>query len=273
MIRCQPAAPLPADQRHALPQLMDLPTIGHGPHPAPGRLDVDLWRYDHDAGIAPERMSALLALLSAEEHAQLAGLRDDSRRQRFVVGRALCRYVLSHYAPIAPHEWRFALGSRGKPFIAAPALSLPLWFNLSHTAGVSVCAVTGAGSDIGIDVERVAPGPGALEIAEQFFPEVEANALRLLPSAQRGEAFASNWALKESFVKARQISLADGICGTAFFAGPDDIDVTFFEPLHERAQDWQFKLLRLDPVRIIALAVHAQTAGPLSLRAGTCVEL
>jgi len=89
-----------------------------------------------------------------------------------VVGRALCRHVLSRYAPVPPEEWRFALGSRGKPFVAAPALSSPLWFNLSHTDGVSVCAVTGAGPEIDIDIERIALGRDALEIAEQFFPEV-----------------------------------------------------------------------------------------------------
>jgi 4'-phosphopantetheinyl transferase len=260
--------------RHVLPLLTDLPTIGRGPHPAPGPLDVHVWRHDHGASIGPERISALLALLSPDEHTRFARLRDNRRRQHFVVGRALCRHVLSRYAPVPPEEWRFALGSRGKPFVAAPALSSPLWFNLSHTDGVSVCAVTGAGPEIGIDIERIALGRDALEIAEQFFPEVEVNALRLLPAAQRGETFVRIWALKESFVKARETSLADGIRGTAFdLARPDDIGVTFCEPLHERAQEWQFNLFRLDLARIVALAVRTQTTGPLSLRAETCLEL
>ena len=260
--------------RPVLPLLTDLPTIGPGPHPAPGPLDVHVWRHDHGASIGPERISALLALLSPEEHARFARLRDNRRRQHFVVGRALCRNVLSRYAPVPAEEWRFALGSRGKPSVAAPALPSPLWFNLSHADGVSVCAVTGAGPEIGIDIERIALGRDALEIAEQFFPEVEANALRLLPAAQRGETIVRIWALKESFVKARETSLADGICGTAFdLARPDDIGVTFCEPLHERAQEWQFNLFRLDLARIVALSVRTQTTGPLSLRAGTCLEL
>jgi 4'-phosphopantetheinyl transferase len=260
--------------RHVLPLLTDLPTIGRGPHPAPGPLDVHIWRHDHGANIAPERISALLALLSPDEHTRLARLRDNRRRQNFVVGRALCRHVLSHYAPVPPEEWRFALGSRGKPVVAAPALCPPLWFNLSHTDGVSICAVTGGGPEIGIDIERIAPRRDALEIAEQFFPEAEANALRLLPATQRGETFVRIWALKESFVKARETSLADGIYGTAFdLARPDDIGVTFREPLHERAQEWKFNLFRLDPARIVALAVHTKTTRPLSLSAGTYLEL
>ncbi len=259
-----------------LPLLTDLPTIRPGPHPAPGPLDVHVWRHDHGASIGPERISALLALLSPDEHTRFARLRDNRRRQQFVIGRALCRHVLSRYAPVPPEEWRFALGSRGKPFVAAPALSSPLWFNLSHTDGVSVCAVTGAGPEIGIDIdiERIALGRDANEIAEQFFPEVEANTLRLLPAAQRGETFVRIWALKESFVKARETSLADGICGTVFdLARPDDIGVTFLEPLHERAQEWQFNLFQLDLARIGAFAVRTQTTGPLSLRVGTGLEL
>lgn len=260
----------------ALPQLSDLPTIGLGPHPAPGPLDVHIWRHDHSAPLAPERISTLLAVLSPEEHTRYARLRDPRRRQQFVVGRALCRHVLSRYAPVAPRDWRFALGGRGKPFIAAPALSSPVWFNLSHTDGVSICAVTGAGPEIGIDIERTAPATDPLDIAEQFFPEAELTALRLLPPTRRPETFAQMWALKESFVKARETSLTDGICGTAFnLARPDHLGVTFTAPLHERPQDWQFTLLRLDPdryddaPRIIALALRTQTAEPATLGAAT----
>ena len=219
-------------------------------------------------------MSTLLALLSPDEHTRLARLRDNRRRQHFVVGRALRRHVLSLYAPVPPEEWQFALGSRGKPYIAAPALSSPLWFNLSHTDGVSVCAVTGAGPEIGIDIERIALGRDALEIAEQFFPEVETSALRDMPTAQRGDTFVRLWALKESFVKARETSLTDGICGTAFdLSRPHDIGVTFCEPLHERGHHWQFNLFQLDAARIVASAVRKQTTGSLSLRADTCLEL
>ena len=235
---------------------------------------MHVWRHDHGASVAPERVSTLLAVLSPDEHARLARLRDDRRRQRFVLGRALCRHVLSRYAPVPPHEWRFALGSRGKPFVAAPDLSSPLWFNLSHSDGVSVCAVTGAGPEIGIDIERIARGRDALAIAEQFFPESEQSALRLLPPAQRGERFIRIWALKESLAKARETSLGDELRSATFdVAWPDDIGVIFREAQGERSQDWRFNLFRLDQARIVALAVRTHTTGPLTLHAGTCPEL
>ena len=82
------------------------------------------------------------------------------------------------------------------------------------------------------------------------------------------------WALKESFVKASGASLADGMTGTAFdLSRPGDIGVTVRDPLLEIAQGWRFDLIRLDPERIIALAVRTRSAGPLRLRAGTRLEL
>ena len=58
-----------------LPLLTDLPMIVPGSHPAPGPLDVHIWRHDHGTSIGPERFSALLALLSSDEHTRFAHLR------------------------------------------------------------------------------------------------------------------------------------------------------------------------------------------------------
>jgi 4'-phosphopantetheinyl transferase len=257
---------------NALPILMDLSAIRPGPLPAPGRLDVHIWRHDYDAAMGPERIAALLSQLPPDEHERFARLRDDRRRRHFVVGRALCRHVLSRYAPVRPEDWRFALGSRSKPVIAAPVMSPPLWFSLSHTEGISVCAVTAITPEIGLDIERIASAGDVLEVAAQFFPEAEVNALHCLPPAWRGEAFVRIWVLKESFVKARETSLADGLAGTTFdLARLDDIGVTFAEPLHEHAEQWQFKLFRLDEAVLLALAVRRQADRPLRLSVGTCL--
>ena len=253
-----------------LPLLSDLPRIGPGPQRPPGPSDVHIWHHPHRAGTAPEPTAALLADLSPAERTHAAGLRDNHRRQQFVVGRALCRRVLSSYTPVPPQHWRFTLGSRGKPVIAAPTLPAPLWFNLSHTDGASVCAVTGAGPDIGVDIEQKTRGPDTLEIAEQFFPQAELGQLRHLPPAQRDETFMRIWALKESYVKARETSLTDGIRGTAFdLTQPKNIRVTFHHPLHEQAQQWRFHLHQLDPTRIVALSLRTHTPGPLKIQTGT----
>ncbi len=261
--------PLPA-----LPALSELPTPGEGAILAPGPGDVDVWRYDHAPDVDEVRLAALAAVLSPEEIARSEALRDAQRRRQFVVGRALCRHVLSRYAPVAPREWRFALGSRGKPTIAGPALASPLWFSLSHADGLSVCAVTGAGPEIGIDVEPVASGRDALDIAAQFFSAAEANALRALPPALREERFVQLWALKESYAKAREIGLGDALGGTTFdLARPRAVVATFADSLGERQQPWRFALLRLHDALLLALAVRTPVPGALRLRSGGRVAL
>lgn len=211
----------------------------------------------------------MLAVLSPEERERAAQLKDEGRRSQFVTGRALCRRILSLYAPVRPEEWRIALGGRGKPSIAAPVLSSPIWFSLSHADGLSVCAVTGAGPALGVDIERMANGEDALPVAEQFFPDVEVQALRRLSPSRQGEGFVRLWALKESYVKAREVSLTDGLSGAAFdLARLDHIGVAFADPLREQAEAWRFRLLRLDDALVLALAVQGAANGPLRLRAG-----
>jgi 4'-phosphopantetheinyl transferase len=254
--------------KNVLPVLADLPAISEGGLVVPGPLDIDVWYHHHDASMTAERTQALLALLSPDEHEHLARLHNEHRRWRFMMGRALCRRVLSRYGPVPPEDWRFGLGNRGKPSIISPVLSRPLWFSLSHTEGLSACAVTAAGPEIGMDLERTASGWEALEIVAQFFPEAEANALRCLPPARRSEAFVWLWALKESFVKAREISIADGLSGTIFdLAHLDDIRVAYAESLRERAEQWRFRLFRLENAVVLALALRTNATGPLRLHA------
>jgi 4'-phosphopantetheinyl transferase len=254
---------------NALPLLTSLPKIKEGLQSAPGPDEVHIWRHDHDADASDVRRAEMLAVLSPDERARAAQLRDEGRRRQFVTGRWLCRRVLSLYAPVRPEAWRFALGSRGKPSIAAPVLSPPIGFSLSHADGLSVCAVTGAGSALGVDIERIANGKDALPVAEQFFPDAEVRALRRLSPSRQGEAFVRLWALKESYVKAEEISLTEGLSGAAFdLSRLDDIAVAFADPLREQAEAWRFRLLRLDEALVIALAVQGAAKGPLKLRVG-----
>lgn len=259
--------PLPA-----LPALSELPRLGEGPILAPGPRDVHVWWHDHATDMDDARLASLIATLPPEEIARSAALRDALRRRQFVVGRALCRSVLSRYAAVAPQDWRLVLGSRGKPSIAGPVMASSLWFSLSHADGLSVCAVTGAGPEIGIDVEPLASGGATLDIATQFFPPAEAHALRVLPPALREERFVQLWALKESYAKAREIGLADALVGATFnLARPRAIAATFSGELGQRPPPWRFALFRLHEALILALALRPPDTGPLRLFSGACL--
>src|SRR5438105_1534811 len=77
-------------------------------------------------------------LLTREERDRVARPSIQSRRREVLLTRMLVRTTLSRYADIAPKDWRFGIGERGRPFIERDGLD----FNLSHTEGMIVCLVS-----------------------------------------------------------------------------------------------------------------------------------
>lgn len=86
----------------------------------------------------------------------------------------------------------------GKPELAGTA---NIDFNLSHTDGAAVLAVT-RNRPVGVDVERVRDCMEALELAERFFSAAEADWLRSQAAAHRSESFLACWTAKEASIKA-----------------------------------------------------------------------
>lgn len=217
---------------------------------------MHLWQLNLGDGPLP------LDLLAPDELARLARLRDDQRREHYAHGRALLRRALSHYAPVPPQQWRFAPGPRGKPHLASP--ELPVEFSLSHSHGLTVCAVTAAQSAVGIDIEDLTHGRDALTVAEQFFSAAEIAGLRNLPETDRGTRFVQLWALKEALVKARESSLEHALAATSFdLTSPQAITVTEHDsPLPQ----WRFTLVQIDNLRILALAVRTTSRPTLHIR-------
>ena len=176
-----------------------------------------------------------------------------------MAGRVLLRRVLSHYEPVQPGDWRFALSARGKPSIAFPLLDPPTWFSISHSERFTACAVTRIGPDIGIDVEATARGEAALEVARQFFSYEERRALLGVPAGQQAEFSLRLWTLKESLAKARESSLADELTTTTFDISAG-IRAAFADPGDDPSQ-WQFRLYHLDPGHTVALSLRRPADG------------
>lgn len=123
-------------------------------------------------------------------------------RRRYLVTRALVRYVLSRYVPIPPQEWQFEATDFGRPFAVNPHPGVAgLTFNISHSDHVVLIGVT-RDCQLGIDVEdlqRKVP----IDIADSFFSAGEVRQLRALPPALQARRFLDFWTLKESYIKAR----------------------------------------------------------------------
>jgi 4'-phosphopantetheinyl transferase len=145
----------------------------------------------------PGLVSTLLPFLSGEERVRASRFRTTALRLRFIVAHGALRHILSRYTGVPPGQVMLATAPTGKPFVPGA----PLAFNLSHSDGLAICAVTSEG-EIGADVERVRPIDDADSLVERFFAPDERRQYQALDPGDRLAAFYSIWTRKEAFVKA-----------------------------------------------------------------------
>ncbi len=139
------------------------------------------------------------ALLDDEERARSTRFVRPSDRRRFVLAHAALRLLLARCLDLPPDAVRYKIGVHGKPRLGRGLP--PLEFNMSHSGGLAMLAVSQGGS-VGVDVEYVRQVPDALSIADMHFSTPERNALRALPPAELRDAFLRCWTRKEAVIKA-----------------------------------------------------------------------
>lgn len=114
--------------------------------------------------------------------------------------RAARDLLLRRYLRLAPQDpLPMGRSRRGKPFLAAGIG--PLDFNLSHTQGMALLAVSGDGS-VGIDVERLRPIRDPVRIAARVWPDATVNRLVERPAGEQRQAFFTEWTRFEACQKA-----------------------------------------------------------------------
>jgi 4'-phosphopantetheinyl transferase len=164
-----------------------------------GGGEAHVWRASLDQ---PADMIAKFApLLSQDEYKRAERFHRPSDRRRFIAGRGILRKIVSAYLARAPDEIRFVYNKYGKPFISDDQNLGALGFNLSHSNGMALYAVT-QGRRVGIDVEYMRDDFATLEVAERFFSKDEFEALKRIQIIQRTKAFFNCWSRKESYIKA-----------------------------------------------------------------------
>ena len=145
--------------------------------------------------------------LTADERARAERFYFQKHRERFIAGRGLLRHILSRYLGKEPDQLRFCYNSYGKPALIEEAGAEGLCFNLSHSHGIALYALT-RGREIGIDIEYFRPDVEAEKLAERFFSPREAAVLRALPDHLQKEGFFNCWTRKEAYIKAEGKGLA-----------------------------------------------------------------
>jgi 4'-phosphopantetheinyl transferase len=163
------------------------------------------------------RVEEMQETINAEEMARAEGFRFEKDRYRFIVARGLLRAILGYYLGVLPGELQFIYGPHGKPRLAEETGGSWLRFNLTHSHGRGLCAVT-AHREVGIDIERVVSDIENDLIAEHFFSSGENAALHKLPLERRPEMFYRCWTLREAYVKA---------IGNGLYFSLDQFEVVF----------------------------------------------
>lgn len=167
--------------------------------------EVHVWRASLEPGA--QTLRRLRELLSADERQRADRFHFQRDREHFVAARGGLREILGRYTGAPPQSLRFSYDSYGKPSLSVEAGVAPPRFNVSHSGGLALYAVTD-GRDVGVDIERVREDFAGLDIAERFFSPDEVATLSALPIGERAAAFFDCWTRKEAYIKARGLGLS-----------------------------------------------------------------
>ncbi|MFV0595696.1 4'-phosphopantetheinyl transferase family protein, partial [Shewanella sp.] len=194
--------------------------------------------------------NACMALLSENERAKVARYRAPKAQMNGLLVRAALRCVLSRglssrggtspcssQRQIAPQDWCFEYGAKGKPSLNHEQfLSTGIEFNLSHSGHWLLIALAqdddkGETANtaqprlgLGVDIERSRASTNIYPILNHYFSPIEAEGLLALEGedAQR-QRFFDLWALKESYIKATGLGLAQSLKSFAFDLAPNSL--------------------------------------------------
>ena len=161
--------------------------------------EVHVWHVN--LGHSSTLLQPLHQTLSPDECARASRFRFDRDKNHFIAARGLLREILSHYLGTMPEEITFIYNAQGKPALRNDTYQKNLRFNVSHSHGTAIYAIT-PGKNIGIDIEQIR-NIEHNKIAQRFFSRQEVAVLQSLPKELMPRGFYNCWTRKEAYLKAR----------------------------------------------------------------------
>ena len=169
---------------------------------------VDVWLTSTRAGDAQVR--AYAKSLSREELARAQKFRSKTGYREYIVTRGLLRQALSSAAGLDLAGVEFQYGEHGKPHLDPCMAGNAVAFNVSHSHGLALVALT-PGGRLGVDLEKVRPEVEWRDLAGRYFSGAEYRALEGRPEEDGRKAFFACWTRKEAFVKALGAGVSYGL--------------------------------------------------------------
>jgi 4'-phosphopantetheinyl transferase len=212
-----------------------------------------------DAWADPARLDRALEWLSAVERARHDRYRFDADRQMFLLGRVMARTLVGRALETDPRAWEWREGQRGRPEVSADSGALS--FNLAHSAGLVVCALS-RDAEVGADVEHRLRPPSDPHIVRRFCSPAEiADVERQGPTGWRDQ-FLRYWTLKEAYLKARGVGIAVPLADVSFTLGDGHVRVEFLNTLAGTDTNWAFALAESGATHFIAAAASTRGDAP-----------
>ena len=233
----------------------------------PAALDVAVFLTPSDS-IDADRVEAYRALLSPEEHTRSTRFVFERDRRQYIVTRALVRTVLSELRPaVGPAAWRFVIGEFGRPELS-PEHDVDLRFNVSHTRGAVVLALSTA-ERLGVDIEAIDRGLTLDDVSPVLAP-AELARLRRTDVDRLPSELMKYWTLKEAYVKALGSGLSDDIRQIELELTPA---ITVKDTRSPDVGGWFFALQAAPGGHVLALAVQSEGRSMLRLSARRRIPL
>lgn len=157
---------------------------------------MHVWRLTLDRPV-----QTLRDLLQPDELTRADRFYFEKDRKHFTVARGFLRRLLGRYLQTDPRELQFSYGAWGKPSLGGEFRESRLRFNMSHSHGLALYAITEA-REIGVDVEHMRADFATDDIAQRFFSVFEFGRLCELPDDDRVAGFFRCWTRKEAYIKA-----------------------------------------------------------------------
>ena len=214
---------------------------------------VDIWLTSTE--LEEEQVRAYAKYLSQAELARAQKFRSKTGYREYIVTRGLLRQVLSETAGLDLAGVDFLYGEHGKPYLDVRVSGKTVTFNVSHSHGLALVALT-RGGRLGVDLEKIRPEVEWRELAGRYFSEVEHRVLERRPEGDGLKAFFACWTRKESFVKALGAGVSYGLKQFDVSVGPEeDYAALTIRSQDEDADGWLVKNLPVPDSHVAALAV------------------
>lgn len=138
----------------------------------------------------------------------------------YILGRLLLSRLASEFDNI--DSLKISYNEHGKPYFINS--QKPLYFNISHSKDMVICAVSD--TEIGIDIQKISDCK--MEVVKRFFADSEYEYLsKIDDQAYLNQQFTKLWCMKESIVKCKGEALGTSLKKYSFKFKNEDFEPDF----------------------------------------------